>query len=581
MFKDSFKASGADIDKAIAPGDTVAWARSRLEAFDTQILKTAERIDKGRLGIPVYISRYTPQASRITGTQKQMGKGATPEQAEASAVMELVERFSIFSFVKDGTRSNQGKFTDIFADIAIDWDEFELLPIDEMLMAAGLKNESRCPEALAWLVSTAMSFKWTKALRPHDGKGFLLPWSWFWPINEYNGSAAGNSLEEAAVQAICEVVERHVCSIISRDKLETPTIDPGSLQNPVARELVRKFRETGIHLILKDFSLGLGIPTVGAIAWDPSTFPRRSEIVYTAGTSTSPERAAIRAITEIAQLAGDFDTEGRYVESGLPKFSVLEEADYILRAQSITPINALPDCSSKNFKTEIENAALALRKAGMNTYLIDVTHPDLGIPAVYAIIPGNHFRDRTIKIDPVFHCARLATLQEDHAEGLSVLHKIDHISSKGRYEVAFYIGHLLERSGRYDDALHWYDEAISRGPDPDELASIHCHKGFCLKEKGEFEMAAVELERSKGLNPELKETYNLLGYCFYRMGDYIKAIEAFEQAIAIDPGSAIDYANIGRNLHLLGMKKMAALWYEAALELDPDIVWAREQLSTI
>lgn len=580
MIKNSFKATGAGIDKTIAPGETIPWIMDRLKTFGTPIFKTAERIDKGRLGIPVYISRYTPEASRITGTQKQMGKGASHEQAEASAVMELMERFSLFSFVSDGARHRKGKFTDRLLNDADISEPADLMPIEELLKAVSFKNGREDFAALTEIISDMMSFKWVKTYRPHDKKEFLMPWSWFWPINEYNGSAAGNSLEEAAVQAISEVIERHVCSIITRDRLETPTIDHKSLNHPVARELVAKFKRLDINLILKDFSLGLGIPTVGAIAWDPSTFPERSEIVYTAGTSPDPERAVIRAITEIAQLAGDFETDGKYVESGLPKFSTLEEADYILKTPSIVPIQSLPDSSSENFKTEIEKTAAALNNSGLTTYILDITHPRLGVPAVYAIIPGNQFRDRTLKIDPVFHCARMSALQKDIDHGLSVLKKIDQLYER-RYDVAFYTGYLLEQNNDYSNALWWYDEALRREPDPNELASIYCHKGLCLKETGDFKRAISELEHSKGLNPDLRETHNLLGYCLYRMGDHVKAIESFENAIAIDPGSAIDYANIGRNLHLLGVWKMAASWYKMALDLDPNIEWAREQLDTI
>ncbi|MGQ9745986.1 MAG: YcaO-like family protein [Dissulfurimicrobium sp.] len=580
MLKNSFKATGADIDKTISPAETIRWIMDRLKTFGFPILKTTERIDKGRLGIPVYVSRYTPEASRITGAQKQMGKGATQEQAEASAVMELIERFSIFSFTGNGCRHRQGKFIDILtngADVSQPWN---LLPIEELLKATHFKNRHEDLATLTEIIYSMMPFKWIRAYRPHDKKDFLMPWSWFWPINEYNGSAAGNSLEEAAVQAISEVIERHVCSIITRDRLETPTIDQESLEHPVSRDLVAKFKRLGIHLVLKDFSLGLGIPTIGAIAWDPSTFPERSEIVYTAGTSPDPERAVIRAITEIAQLAGDFDTEGQYIESGLPKFLTLEEANYVLKTPSIIPIKSLPNCSSENFRIEIEKIATALYKAGLNTYLLDVTHPDLGVPVAYAIIPGNHFRDRTLKIDPVFHCARLAAFQEDPNHGLSILKKIDQTYS-GRYDVAFYMGYLLEQKNDYSGALRLYNEALRREPDPEELASIYCHKGLCLKEIGEFKLALAELERSKELNPNLKETHNLLGYCLYRMGDYRKAIAAFENALALDPGSAIEYANIGRNLQLLGDEKTAVSWYEMALELDPDIEWAREQLEII
>ena len=60
------------------------------------------RIDSGRLDIPVYLSLLGVDARRVVPTHKQMGKGATPVQAEASALMELVERFSFFSYLDDG-----------------------------------------------------------------------------------------------------------------------------------------------------------------------------------------------------------------------------------------------------------------------------------------------------------------------------------------------------------------------------------------------------------------------------------------------------------------------------------------------
>ena len=60
------------------------------------------RIDSGRLDIPVYLSLLGVDARRVVPTHKQMGKGATPVQAEASALMELVERFSFFTYLDDG-----------------------------------------------------------------------------------------------------------------------------------------------------------------------------------------------------------------------------------------------------------------------------------------------------------------------------------------------------------------------------------------------------------------------------------------------------------------------------------------------
>ena len=97
------------------------------------------------------------------------------------------------------------------------------------------------------------------------------------------------------------------------------------------RDLLAAFEREGIHIVLKDFSLGMPLPTVGAVAWDPATFPARSEIVFTAGTAASPAKAAIRAVTEIAQLGGDFCTQACYEASGLSKFERLEDIQWLLK----------------------------------------------------------------------------------------------------------------------------------------------------------------------------------------------------------------------------------------------------------
>lgn len=98
--KDSFKHFSHDQDKTRNPAETIAWVRERLALLDMNLLARTTRIDTGRLDIPVFISLCGEDATRFTGTKKQMGKGATPEQSEASALMELMERFSFFPLYK-------------------------------------------------------------------------------------------------------------------------------------------------------------------------------------------------------------------------------------------------------------------------------------------------------------------------------------------------------------------------------------------------------------------------------------------------------------------------------------------------
>ncbi len=97
-FQDSFKKYTTDQDKAITPEETLNYFYDKVEGLDLKILNEVKRIDNGRLDIPVFFSVCGEDALSMTGTKKQMGKGASPIQAEASACMELAERFSFFSF---------------------------------------------------------------------------------------------------------------------------------------------------------------------------------------------------------------------------------------------------------------------------------------------------------------------------------------------------------------------------------------------------------------------------------------------------------------------------------------------------
>ena len=152
----------------------------------------------------------------------------------------------------------------------------------------------------------------------------------------------------------------------------------------------------------------MGIPSVGILAYDPSTFPEKSEIVWTAGTTPDPQKALSRALTEVAQLAGDFNTSSNYVASGLPKFSKIDKAKFITKQESETEITSLPDLSNNNIKVEVENCIFALKEKGMEVIAVNTMHPLLEIPAFYTIIPGAHFRERALETSVAMFQPRLS-----------------------------------------------------------------------------------------------------------------------------------------------------------------------------
>ena len=114
QLNDADKTYTYDQDKIISPEETVARFREKTKKLDLDILSRTRRIDNGRLDIPIYFSFCGKDALQTIGTKKQMGKGGTPHQSEASAVMELAERFSFFTFCKDAILSKISFQNDIY-----------------------------------------------------------------------------------------------------------------------------------------------------------------------------------------------------------------------------------------------------------------------------------------------------------------------------------------------------------------------------------------------------------------------------------------------------------------------------------
>ncbi len=566
VLNDCFKSYTYDQDKARTPRETIARVRSLLKGLDLDILKETIRIDSGRLGIPIFISRCGKDAVRVIGTQKQMGKGGTAEQSEASALMELAERFSFFHFIK--TRPFIQETYRNIKDRAMPLEALPLCFYDRSNDLDTIRD-----------VFEQIPLSWVWAYNLTQKKDQLVPIDWFYLIHEYNGPSAGNTLEEAILQGLCEVVERHVSSVISHDCLLTPTIDPESVTDPAAKELIQKFERLGIKLFLKDFSLDTGIPTVGSLAYDPSTFPEKSEIVFTAGTTPNPEKSLIRAVTEIAQLAGDFINRTQYRPT-LPKYQRLEEAQYVMSNPKTIGISDMPDLSNENIRLEIESCVQALSRIGLEVYMVNVSHPLLGVPAVYTIIPGAHFRDRTRHTGFLFHLVKLVSMMDDPAEAVEQLQKIAEVFPD-RYEVNFFLGFALERNNQPEEAMGYFKKALQLNPRDIDLSSIYCHLGVCMKDLEQYERAIEFLDRAKTYNTTQKEIYNVLGFCYFKLKEHHKAIEAFEKAIEIDPGSGIDYANIGSNLRELGFFQEAIKLYQMALELDPTIEFARNNIEKL
>ncbi|MBM9602858.1 YcaO-like family protein [Desulfopila inferna] len=571
-FSDCLKTFTIDQDKAISPEETVKRFYAKLEKPNIKILSEVKRIDNGRLDIPVYFSVCGEDAVNIIGTKKQMGKGASPMQAKASACMELAERFSFFSFKNSAANFITGDYA------AMRSQGYPVMELHYLLQSV---HDEKTDEATLERLLAEIPMQWTWATNITKNEEVLIPFSWFYAINEFNGPSAGNTYEEAALQGISEIVERHVCSVITHNQMATPTIDPDSVQDPVARKLIDTFEKNGIQLYLNDFSLNTGICTVGALAVDPATFPEKSEIVYTAGTTPDAEKAIIRAITEVAQLAGDFNSNSNYVASGLPKPLSLAEVEYVTNPGLHTTVSRMNDLSHNNIKVEVENCTAALEKIGMDIFMIDVAHEDLEIPALYTIIPGAHFRERSmIRSVGLFAAKLVVELIDNPGEIEEALDRMSEVSPD-TYYVEFYRGRNLFNLELYEEALPHFEKSLLLDPEKEDLPYIYSYQGNCLSKIGQYDAAIAALIKGCHEDDERPDLYNLLGVCYFKKELYEKAIECFKRAVDLNPTSAMDYANLGVNYAKLGKDNEAVQFFTLALTLDSSLDFAQDYLDRL
>lgn len=559
-----------DLDKADDPAQTVQRVKNILETNSGQILLELKRVDVGRLGIPVYMSMAGAEASKVLSARKQMGKGASPDQAKASALMELVERYSFFSFFQDNSNFVHLTYSEATAKFGQ-----QVISLEEIFASV---HETGLDPKQALTILDLVRWKFAPTLELASEQTRYIPCNWFKLLNEYNGSAAGNSLEEAILQGGCELVERHVCAEIAHSQPVLPSIDPKSFTDPTLIDLYKKFESNGIKLWLKDFSLGFPVPTVGVLAYDPKTFPEKSEIVFTAGTSTSPQKAAIRALTEVAQLAGDFITNSCYEPSGLPKYKNLDEIKWIMQGRPKSILD-LPNLAEQDFYLELKALAKQLQAQGFNWYSLNLTHSDLKIPVVYNVIAGLKFWERSKALNLGMVVGRIIAEQEEPNLAKDKLKTIAQFYPNAQF-VPFFYGLLALRNNELERAQTWFEQASKMDAFAPEKALSLFYLAYVLSLLEKWTKIPEILDEAIGL-AEVKEYFNLQGVAWFKLGKYEQALVCFEKALNLDKGSAVDLANVGICYLRLGNEQKGILALEQALELDPGLDFARAELEKI
>ncbi len=337
------------------------------------------------------------------------GKGITPELAEASAYAELAERFSaglFYPVFEERVRFNipalYNEETDRFLNY--EWmdgyvhahqDELgeSTLRIEDLLA-----NESHLTDKdVDHIKNSRMARHWVDGFSIAREESVKVPVNFVAYIHASNGLAAGNTIEEAMVQASCEIFERYAQIQIIKPEKIVPSIDPDSVDNAVIKDMIKFYHGKNVDVIIKDLSFDGLLPCIGVLFINHNLSPSRLEHrILIPGVSFNLEEGLTRCFTESMQGRETLLTPRPQLDKPLVHRSRVNNF-YLLMKCSISPkdisfleqgeIGPYRNTKIKDIFGEIEEIKRICKLLNTDCIILDQTHPVLNFPVVRVIIP--------------------------------------------------------------------------------------------------------------------------------------------------------------------------------------------------
>ena len=379
--------------KDARPVDTVKRIKEILSKYGVE---TEERWVQS--DVPnCYSLRVTIAGTKI-GTN---GKGVTKEFALASGYGEFMERLQIgniwrnkLSFEKgisavdahsqivsrDSLLERNAKWYQLYSDRLFNFTGIKMTPRE--LLDQFVDKNGQVEAVLYYCVTT--------------GTMEHLPLEIVKSVYASNGGAAGNTLEEAIVQAISEIVERNHEMRVIRDDALAPEIPEDVLRMyPIAYQIIQYLRGNGFRVVVKDCSLGTKFPVVCVCVVEIATGKYHTHF----GAHPNFEIALQRTLTEtfqgrnlknVARFSALCYTEEdsqnfrRFIQELTMGCAEKKPKFFVHKAQGA--YQPCPGFSGSNNRECLAECIDYFREMGYDVLIRDFS--SLGFPTCQVIIPG-------------------------------------------------------------------------------------------------------------------------------------------------------------------------------------------------
>jgi len=395
---------------------------------------TVEKIEEGlkRLGMDF---KYT--AGAISSRLKSLywsnlkipslnyfveGKGITPELAKASSYAEMVERISAglaikWDFIK------KFDYSDTLPEL-INYNNFDYLEGYTQASQESLKNPLKIEsffiskndlsrEDIEKIKQSDLCQHWVDGYSIIKDEKIKVPIKLIQKISGTNGLAAGNTMEEAIIQASNEIFERYTAIETIKNKRITPTFDLKTIKDEKINEIINFFNKNKIKITVKDFSINGLFPCYGILFKNENVLNDKNPIKraykylsFRVASSCNSKEAILRCFTEKAQgKTLEILRKEKYLDLIWYKFLKYFEPEYkpfvfyynILRKyeyagdlqfleqgelKEYTPASVF-DCS-----LEIDRIKDICQRLNTDFIMVNHTHPLINFPVIRIIIPG-------------------------------------------------------------------------------------------------------------------------------------------------------------------------------------------------
>ncbi len=393
-----------EFGKCDSPGSTVRRIKQGLERLGLQADYSPIRISDN-----LYWGRIWIDSIKIICE----GKGITPQLSEASAFAELAERLSAGMFYPVFEEQVRFNIPALYSEetsgfLNFEWmkgyvnahqDELENpLHIEELL-----KNETFLTKKdLEDIKGSRMAGHWVDGFSIIKQKNVKVPINFVNYIHGSNGLAAGNSIEEAMIQATCEIFERYAQIRIIRPEKEVPTIDSHSLGSPFIQEMIRFYESQNINILIKDFSFDELLPVIAVLFINKNLSPNLLEHkVLIPGASFNLLEGLTRCFTEKVQGRTTLKKPRPSFDKPVVRNPNADDDDddyYMLMRCGVSmrdisflekgEIKPYKERKCKDIYSEINEIKSICQQLDTDFIVLDQTHPVLDFPVVRIVIPG-------------------------------------------------------------------------------------------------------------------------------------------------------------------------------------------------